>query len=173
MTSATIPPREPTLDSILRTSWETFHAGQQAPLGWVTHTTAQIRSHLLPTHTPADTALHPDPIDRFHHHLREALADAVRSAQISIDAANSLLEVLDLPLLPRRWQVRLRLPVLIDVTATTREDAFTRAENTIDAALDTLPATIEWDGQEHYEAVGGDLDADEPLGHDGDHTTHR
>ncbi|MFI7578679.1 hypothetical protein [Micromonospora sp. NPDC049497] len=175
MTSADIPPREPALETILRTSWETFHPGQHAPLGWLTHTTAQILSHLRQTHTctPPDNARHPDALDLFHRQLREALTDDVRHEQVSIDAANSLLEVLDLPLLPRRWQARLHLPLLIDVTATTREDAFTTAENTVEAALADLPAAIEWDGQEGYESLGGDLDADEPLRHDGDHTAPR
>ncbi|WP_319461446.1 hypothetical protein [Micromonospora sp. RTP1Z1] len=172
MTNADSPPREPALETILRTSWETFHPGQQAPLGWLTHTTAQVLSHLRQTHTQPDTARHPDAIDRFHRQLREALADAICTEQVSTDAANSLLEVLDLPLLPRRWQVRLTLPLLIDITATTREDAFTNAENTIEAALADLPAHIEWDGQEGYEALGGDLDADEPLRQDGDGTAH-
>ncbi|MBQ0905478.1 hypothetical protein [Micromonospora sp. U21] len=164
MTSTDITPPEPALETILRTSWEAFHPGQQAPLGWLTHTTAQILSHLrqAQTCTPSDNA-HPDAPNRFYRQVREALADAVHTKHVSIDAANSLLEVLDLPLLPRRWQVRLTLPLLIDVTATTREDAFTRAENTIEDALADLPASIEWDGQEGYEALGGDLDADEPL----------
>ncbi|SCG77721.1 hypothetical protein [Micromonospora inositola] len=172
MTSADVPPREPALETILHTSWEAFHPGQQAPLGWLTYTTAQVLSHLRQTHTPPDIAGHPDAIDRFHRQLREALAGAVCTEQVSTDAANSLLEVLDLPLLPRRWQVRLTLPLLIDITATTREDAFTNAENTIEAALADLPALIEWDGQEGYEALGGGLDADEPLRQDGDGTAH-
>ncbi|MDZ5446775.1 hypothetical protein U2F26_29305 [Micromonospora sp. 4G57] len=173
MTSAHIPPREPALETILRSSWETFHPGQQAPLGWLTYTTAQVLSHLRQTHTctPSDVTRHPDALDLFHRQLREALADAVCTEQVSIDAANSILEVLDLPLLPRRWQVRLTLPLLIDVTAATREDAFTQAENTIETALADLPAHIEWDGQEGYDALGGDLDAGEALAHDGSSTT--
>ncbi|MGW3607931.1 hypothetical protein [Micromonospora sp. NPDC005161] len=165
MTSADVTSCEPALETILLTSWEAFHPGQQAPLGWLTHTTAQILTHLRQTHTctPPDNA-RPDALNRFHRQLREALADGVRQDQVNIDGANSLLEVLDLPLLPRRWQVRLTLPLLIDVTATTHEDAFTQAENTIEAALADLPANIEWDGQDGYEALGGDLDADEPLG---------
>ncbi|MGC5022796.1 hypothetical protein [Micromonospora sp. DT47] len=176
MTSAEIPPSQPTLEAVLRTSWEAFHPGQQAPLGWLTHTTTQVLSHLRGTHTstppPPDTARHPDALERFHRQVREALADAVCQEQVSIDVANTLLDVLDLPLLPRRWQVRLTLPLLIDITATTREDAFTHAENTIEAALADLPTQIEWDGQDGYEALGGDLDADEPLVAEGRSATH-
>ncbi|PWR14883.1 hypothetical protein DKT69_14135 [Micromonospora sicca] len=176
MTSAENPPSQPALEAVLRTIWEAFHPGQSAPLGWLTHTTTQVLSHLRPTHTSTPltpgTARRPEALELFHRQVREALADAVCQEQLSIGVANTLLDVLDLPLLPRRWQVRLSLPLLIDVTATTREDAFTTAENTIEAALADLPTQIEWDGQDGYEAIGGDLDADEPLVHEGRSTTH-
>ncbi|MBM0226142.1 hypothetical protein [Micromonospora sp. ATA51] len=176
MTSAENSPSQPTLEAVLRTSWEAFHPGQQAPLGWLTHTTTQVLSHLRHAHTStpptSDTARHPDALEQFHRQLREALVDAVCTEQVSIDVANTLLDVLDLPLLPRRWQVRLTLPLLIDLTATTREDAFTTAENTIEAALADLSTHIEWDGQEGYEAIGGELDADEPLVQEGQDATH-
>jgi hypothetical protein len=169
MTSpATTPPEQPTLESVLRRSWEAFHPSQPAPLGWLTHTTSQVMTYLRDVTTPPprrDAAGCADGLTRFRQHVREALADAVSQDDIDIDAATAILEELDLPLLPRRWQVRLALPLLIEVTATSREDAFDTAEAAIETALADLTVSIEWDGHGRDDATAGELDTDSPLPH--------
>ncbi|EEP70524.1 hypothetical protein MCAG_00851 [Micromonospora sp. ATCC 39149] len=63
---------------------------------------------------------------------------------------------MDLPLLPHCWQVRLVLPLLTEVTATTRKDAFQAAEATVEAALNAeLAGRIEWDECERETADAG------------------
>lgn len=146
---------QPTLESVLRSIWDSFHPGQPAPVSWLTHTTAQVLSHLR--HTDIDE------LAQFHWQVREAFANAVCQDQISIDVANALLGILDLPVLFRRWQIRISLPLLIDVTAPTREDAFAEAQNAIEAALADLPVIISWEGYEGYEANSDDLDSGEPV----------
>ena len=170
MTSADIPPREPALETILRTSWETFHPGQQAPLGWLTHTTAQIHAHLHHQHTPpqaqppaADTYA----LAHFRREVWRSLREAASTHDMDADAADRVLSALDLPALPRRWQVRLTLSVLLEVTATGHEDAFDAAEAAVETALTAaeVGARFEWDGSERDGADPGDVDptTDEPA----------
>ncbi|WP_433288609.1 hypothetical protein [Micromonospora sp. CA-244673] len=79
----------------------------------------------------------------------------------------AVLSALDLPALLRRWQVRLTLSVLVEVTATGREDAFDAAEAAVETALTAadVGARFEWDGSERDGADAGDVDptADEPA----------
>ncbi|MBM0255760.1 hypothetical protein [Micromonospora sp. 4G55] len=153
----------PTLESVLRHAWDAFHPTQPAPLGWLTHTAAQVQAYVR-DHQPV--APQPpaveltDPSTRLGAHVWSALRDAVAEHDIDVDAANRVLHAVDLPLLPRRWQVRLTLPILIEVTATSRENAFDTAEAAVETTLTgaDLDVHIEWDGRERDDANPGDLD---------------
>ncbi|MEV0810947.1 hypothetical protein [Micromonospora sp. NPDC050200] len=160
--ATTAPPAN--LESVLRNTWDAFHPAQPAPLGWLTHTATQIQAYLRDHHAmpqPLPPAAAPaDPSAQFRNHVWHALRDAVSEHDIDIDAANRVLHAVDLPPLPRRWQVRLTLPILIEVTATSREEAFDTAEAAVETALTgaDLDARFEWDGSEHDDASPGDLD---------------
>lgn len=164
-------PHPASLESVLRDAWDAFHPGQPAPLGWLTHTASRIHDHLA-THQPAPTPPAPPPAAgeqtaalrrRVWHTLRDAASDH----DIAPDAADRLLHALDLPGLPRRWHVRLTLPLTIDVTATNREDAFDTAEDLIDTALAASghDSRIDWPASARDDATPGDVDpaADEPA----------
>ncbi|MDZ5447256.1 hypothetical protein U2F26_31880 [Micromonospora sp. 4G57] len=162
-------PHLPTLESVLRDAWAAFQPHQPAPLGWLTHTTTQIQAYLddhpTPPSPPSDGDT--DSVTRWRRAMWQALREAAATHDIDVDAANRLLRAVDLPPLPRRWQVRLTLPVLIEVTASSREDAFDTAETAIETALTNadLQVRFEWDGSERDDADPGDLDtaADEPA----------
>ncbi|MDH6466070.1 hypothetical protein M2302_006276 [Micromonospora sp. A200] len=157
-------PTPPTLESVLRNAWDAFHPTQPAPLGWLTHTATQIQAYLhehQPVPQPQPPAIElTDPSAQLGAHVWSALRDAVAEHDIDVDAANRVLHAVDLPLLPRRWQVRLALPILIEVTATSREDAFDTAEAAVETALTgaELDVHFEWDGRERDDANPGDLD---------------
>ncbi|MET7968760.1 hypothetical protein [Micromonospora sp. NPDC005305] len=160
--TATITPAA-TLESVLRHAWDAFHPGQPAPLGWLTHTTTKIHDYLRdhkddPQQQPPTVAT--DSLAQLRSRVWQALRDAVTEHDIEVDAANRVLDAVDLPLLPRRWQVRLTLPVLIEVTATSRDDAFDTAEAAIETALigNGLDVRIEWDGHERDDTEPGDFD---------------
>ncbi|MGQ5262931.1 hypothetical protein ACTWLT_19545 [Micromonospora sp. ZYX-F-536] len=158
--AATPPP--PTLESVLRDAWAAFAPTEPAPLGWLTHTTAQIRAYLREHHSPPAPLLPAaDAGARLRREVWRALYEAVSTHDIDGDAADRVLCALDLPPLPRRWQVRLTLPVLIEVTAAGRENAFDTAEACIETALTgaDLVVRFEWDGAERDDANPGDLDA--------------
>ncbi|MCX4387303.1 hypothetical protein OG777_10200 [Micromonospora peucetia] len=162
-------PQPPTLESVLLDAWDTFHPTQPAPLGWLTHTTTQIHAYLHDQHTPPSPppADDTDSLTRFRRQVWRSLREAASTHDIDADAADQILRALDLPTLPRRWQVRLTLPVRIEVTATSREDAFDTAETAAETALAAaeIEAELEWDGSERDDADPGDLDpaADEPA----------
>ncbi|MCP3785251.1 hypothetical protein NLX85_17945 [Micromonospora sp. A3M-1-15] len=170
MTTPETTTSPPTLESVLLDAWNMFHPGQPAPLGWLTHTTAQIHAHLHSPHTPPQAQPHtadPYALARFRREVWRSLREAASTHDIDADAADRVLSALDLPALPRRWQVRLTLPILIEVTATGREDAFDTAEAAAETALNAaeVGARIEWDGSERDDADPGDLDpaVDEPA----------
>ncbi len=164
-------PRPASLESVLRDAWDAFHPGQPAPLGWLTHTAARIHDHLRPQQ-PAPAATAPlAAIDEQFAALRrrvwQTLRDAAADDVIDPDVVDQILHTLDLPGLPRRWQVRLTLPLTIEVTATSRDDAVEAAEDAIDAALtgtghDTY---LDWDNTARDDATPGALDttADAPT----------
>ncbi|MFG1888101.1 hypothetical protein ACGFIR_09555 [Micromonospora sp. NPDC049051] len=156
-------PHPPTLESVLRDAWDTFHPAQPAPLGWLTHTTAQIHAHLHDQHTPPSPSSvdGTDSLTRLRREVWRALREAASTHDIDADAADEILRALDLPTLPRRWRVRLTLALLIEVTATSREDAFDTAETAAETALTAanVQAEVEWDGSERDEADPGDLDS--------------
>ncbi|MEH0985866.1 hypothetical protein [Micromonospora sp. CPCC 205556] len=151
-----------TIESVLRNAWKAFHPTQPAPLGWLTHTAAQIQAYLSDQQPlPQPPAVAPtDPSAQLRRHIWHVLRDAVSEHDIDVDAANRVLHAVDLPLLPRRWQVRLALPILLEVTATSREDAFDTAEAVVDTALTGagLDVHIEWDGRARDDAIPGELD---------------
>ncbi|MFG1833885.1 hypothetical protein [Micromonospora chersina] len=153
----------PILESVLRHAWDAFHPGQPAPLGWLTHTTTQIQAYLDDHHTDPQTqppAVPAESLPQLRSRVWHALRDAVLSHDIDVDAANHVLDAVDLPTLPRRWQVRLTLTVVTEVTATCREDAFDTAETAVETALTDaeLQARIDWDGRERDNADPGELD---------------
>ncbi|OKI45477.1 hypothetical protein [Micromonospora sp. CB01531] len=153
----------PTLEFVLRHAWDAFHPGQPAPLGWLTHTTTQIQAYVDEHHTDPQTqppTVPAESLPQLRSRVWHALRDAVISHDIDVDAANHILDAVDLPLLPRRWQVRLTLTVVTEVTATCREDAFDTAETAVETALTgaELEARIEWDGRERDNADPGELD---------------
>ncbi|TDC79511.1 hypothetical protein E1193_19020 [Micromonospora sp. KC606] len=161
---ATMPQRR-TLETVRP---HAIYPNQPDPAGWRTNTASHIQSYARETHTALQTGTGTsDALTQYRHHVRQALLDAVSDEHVDVHAANTLLQTLDLPLLPHRWQVRVVLPLLIEVTATTREDAFQAAEAAVEAALTNanLAVQIEWDGCERDGADPGDFDRTPPQNH--------
>ncbi|RKN46165.1 hypothetical protein [Micromonospora endolithica] len=164
-------PRPASLETVLRDAWDAFHPGQPAPLGWLTHTTDRIHDHLRTPQQSAPTAP-PVAIDGRSVALRrqvwQTLRDAAAEHDIAPDAADRILHALDLPGLLRRWQVRLTVPVTVEVTATSRDDAVEAAEDAIDAALSGTDhdTHLDWDNTARDNATPGDIDTttDTPAG---------
>ncbi|HEX5514769.1 MAG TPA: hypothetical protein VFY81_10260, partial [Gammaproteobacteria bacterium] len=73
-----------------------------------------------------------------------------------------MLEVFGLPELPRRWSVRLSLPLTCEVTAGSEEEAFDAAENAICEALiaSGVPIDPDWTDCEQQHATPGEVDHD-------------
>lgn len=61
----------PTLESVLLDAWNMFHPDQPVPLGWLTHTTAQIHAHLHNQHTPPQAQPHAAGTYALAHFRRE------------------------------------------------------------------------------------------------------
>ncbi|ROO63004.1 hypothetical protein EDC02_5013 [Micromonospora sp. Llam0] len=167
-------PRPPALESVLRDAWDAFHPGQPAPLGWLTHTATRIHDYLgAHQPAPASPAAPPPTVNEqaagLRRQLWHTLRDAVGDDDINPDAATRILQILDLPGLPRHWQVRLTLPLTIGVTATDPDGAFDTAESIIDAALNASDhgSHIVWSAYGRDDAIPGDVDpaaADDPPG---------
>ncbi|MFV2114214.1 hypothetical protein ACFHW0_18000 [Micromonospora sp. LOL_025] len=165
--------QQPTsLEAVLRDAWDAFHPGQPAPLGWLTHTAARIHDHLH-AQQPAPTVTTPpavidDQSAALRRHVWQTLRDAAAEDHIDPDAADRILHALELPGLPRHWQVRLTLPLMIEVTATSQDDAVEAAEDAIDAALTGTSHDIhlDWDNTTRDDATPGDIDTttDTPAG---------
>ncbi len=96
--------------------------------------------------------------------IGEQFADAVTAGRVDIDTANGMLEAFGLPELPRRWQVRIRLPLVCQVTATSDVDAFDAAADSIEQAIHATVAgaliDIEVDGRDDLQATPGAVDTD-------------
>ena len=96
--------------------------------------------------------------------IGEQFADAVNAGRLDIDTANGMLEVFGLPELPRRWQVRIRLPLACEVTAVTELDAFDAAADSVEQAIQATVAgaliDIEVDGRDDLQATPGAVDAE-------------
>ncbi|MEV0811208.1 hypothetical protein [Micromonospora sp. NPDC050200] len=165
MTTSEAMPYPPTLESVLRDAWNAFQPHQPTPLGWVTHTTTQIHAYLrdhtspLPPPQPAASG-DADSLAHFRRQVWQALRDAASEHDIDIDAADRVLHALDLPGLPRRWQVRLTLPITVEVTAPSSEDAFDTAEAAIETALTASghDTHIDWDRHAREDATPGEHD---------------
>ncbi|WP_433388649.1 hypothetical protein [Micromonospora sp. KLBMP9576] len=152
-------PRPTSLETVLRDAWDAFHPGQPAPLGWLTHTTVRIHEHLR-TKQSAPPAANDEQSLALRRQVWQTLRDAAAENDIDPDAADRILHALDLPGLPRRWQVRLTLPVTIEVTATSQDDAVEAAEDAIDAALSgtSHDTYLDWDNTARDAAAPGDID---------------
>ncbi|MGW3807927.1 hypothetical protein [Micromonospora sp. NPDC005113] len=159
-------PHPPTLEAVLRDAWNAFQPHQPAPLGWLTHTTTQIHAYLR-DHTSPPAAPQPpasneaDPLAHFRRQVWQALRDATSEHDVDVDAADRVLHALDLPGLPRRWQVRLTLPITVEVTAPSREDAFDTAENLVETTLTGSghDTHIDWDRHARDDATPGEHDS--------------
>lgn len=139
--------------------------GTLAPLGWLTHTTARIHEYLRtqqPTPIPptAPTAID-EQLTRLLRQVWHTLRDATVNNRLTPGAAEAILHSLDLPGLPRRWQVGLTLPLTMDVLAVDRDGAFEAAEDAIHAALDggENDTRLEWERVIRDGATAGDVDA--------------
>ncbi|RKF22811.1 hypothetical protein [Micromonospora globbae] len=90
----------------------------------------------------------------------QTLRDAAVENDIDPDTADRILHAPDLPGLPRRWRVRLTVPLTIEVTATSRDDAVEAAEDSIDAALSgaSHDTYLDWDHTSRDDATPGDID---------------
>jgi hypothetical protein len=96
--------------------------------------------------------------------IGEQFAGTVTAGRVDIDTANGMLEAFGLPELPRRWQVRIRLPLVCEVTATSDIDAFDAAAGTVEQAIQATVAgaliDIEVDGRDDLQATPGAVDTD-------------
>ncbi len=106
---------------------------------------------------------------RLHLLIGEQLAATVTDERLDIDVANGMLEVFGMPGLPRRWRVRISLPMVCEVTAASELDAFDAAaeaiENAVHATVTGAAIDIDFDGREDVHARSGEVDT-EALGTD-------
>ncbi|SCG38014.1 hypothetical protein [Micromonospora coxensis] len=157
-----LAPQPETVESVLRAAWEAFHPGQPTPLGWLTHTTARIHDHLHAQHTAPVPSAPPTPagdeVARLRRQVWQTLHDVTAEHDIDPDAADRILHSLDLPGLPRRWQVHVTVPLTITVTATSRDEAVDAAEDVIDTALDGTDTYLNWNRADRQDTTPGDLD---------------
>ncbi|TDC65088.1 hypothetical protein E1258_06590 [Micromonospora sp. KC207] len=152
-----ITPQRPPMESVRP---HAIYPSKPDPMGWRTNTPSQVQSYPRGTHTALQMgAAASDVLTQCRHQVRQALLDAVSDRHVDVHTANTLLRILDLPLLPHRWQARLVLPLLIEVTASTRKDAFQAAEAAAEAAVNAeLAGRIEWDECERESAEPGGFD---------------
>jgi hypothetical protein len=110
--------------------------------------------------TGQDSCTHATELVEMRRRVRRQLADAVSAQPLSIERANAILDALALPALPLRWTVYLRLAFEVEVTATTRAEAFDAAEAAIGAALHRADATIRINpgAREDDEAIAEEVD---------------
>ena len=119
-----------------------------------------------PTSEPAwfDTRAAEAQLRRLRRLISEHFAAAVTDHRLDIDLATEMLDVFGLPALPRRWRVRLSLPLICEVTAANAADAFDAAaeaiENAVRASVASAAIDIDFDGREDLHATPGDVDTD-------------
>ncbi|MEU4677929.1 hypothetical protein [Micromonospora sp. NPDC023737] len=151
------------MEAVLRDAWDAFHPGHPAPLSWFTHTVARLHDHFH-THQLVRPATAASPtVDGQFAALRRRVWQTLRDAAadgVDPDVADHILQTLDLPTLARRWQVRLTLPVTIEVTATSRDEALEAAEEAIDAALTSTghDTYLDWHNATRDDATAGAVD---------------
>ena len=101
---------------------------------------------------------------RLHILIGEQFAAAVTDERLDIDVANSMLAVFGMPGLPRRWRVRVSLPMVCEVTAASELDAFDAAadaiENALHATVTGAAIDIDFDGREDLHAMSGEVDTE-------------
>ncbi len=168
------PARPPTLQAVLVASWQSFCGSAAPPAGLIGHLAAAIDAYLQQSINRAreDAAVVARReayatqaiLDRLSRRIREQLAGAVTEEHLDVELANAILAYCGLPMLARRWQVRIGLPFVLEVSAASEEEAFETAEEAISNALrDDSGIEIDWDGREHDQATPGDLDPDNDL----------
>ena len=113
---------------------------------------------------PADASGGEAQVRRLHLLVGEQFGAAVSDDRLDIDVANGMLEVFGLPGLPRRWRVRIGLPMVCEVTAASELDAFDAAaeaiENAVHATGTGAAIDIDFDGREDLHAVSGEVDTE-------------
>jgi hypothetical protein len=101
---------------------------------------------------------------RLRRLIGEQFAAAVTDDRLHIDLANGMLEAFGLPQLPRRWRVRIGLPMICEVTAAGDVDAYDAAaeaiENAVRATVAGAVIDIDFDGREDLHATPGDVDTE-------------
>ncbi|GAB3147175.1 hypothetical protein GCM10027290_30040 [Micromonospora sonneratiae] len=151
-------PTEP-LEQTIRNSGNAFSPVPPPP-AWLTHAVGQLAAHIPTGVEPnAEAAV---PLRWLRHRFQEQITKLVIEGHLDITHANEVLDALELPLLARYWEVRVSLPVSIEVTAVTEDDAFDAAEAAIETALRTaeLPASIDWDARQRDRATPAAFDPD-------------
>jgi hypothetical protein len=118
------------LEGLLTTAWKDAGLPTEPPVGWLTRTATAINQwrDLDPDPdrpgAPAPEGRTYQELTRLRRLVREQLASAVAEGDLDIDLANGMLDVFGLPSLPRRFTVRLGLPIVCDVTAGSEEEAY-------------------------------------------------
>lgn len=106
----------------------------------------------------------PAQLRRLRGLIGEQFAATVTDGRLDIDLANGMLEVFGLPPLPRRWRVRIGLPVICEVTAATDVDAYDTAAEAIENAVHATTAGdaihIEFDCREDLQVTPGEVDTE-------------
>lgn len=158
---ATTPPPA-SLEDVLADSWRTFWNRGQVPAGWAAHTAAAVAEHLHRPTTPPSTVEHSGlrrELTSLRRRIRELLADAVAAEHLDLDLANDILDTCDIPGLPRRWRVRLGVPILLEVAAVDAEDAYAQAEAAVYRAVADLDGLdVDLDDVVHDDAEPGEFD---------------
>ena len=110
---------------------------------------------------------------RLHILVGDQFAAAVTDDRLDIDVANGMLEVFGMPGLPRRWRVRIGLPMVCGVTAASELDAFDAAaeaiENAVHGTVAGAAIAIDFDGREDLPALPGEIDTEAPAADWPDH----
>ena len=96
--------------------------------------------------------------------IGEQFAAAVTDERLDIDVANGMLEAFGMPPLPRRWRVHISLPMVCEVTAASRDDAFDAAAEAVENAVRATDAgaaiDIAFDTREDLHATPGEVDTE-------------
>lgn len=101
---------------------------------------------------------------RLQLRIGEQFAAAVTDDRLNIDVANGMLEAFGMPPLPRRLRVHTCVPMICDVTAATRDDAFDAAAEAVENAVHATDAgagiDIAFDTREDLHATPGEVDTE-------------
>ena len=101
---------------------------------------------------------------RLHLLIGEQFGAAVTDERLDIDVANGMLAVFGMPGLPRRWRVRIGLPMVCEVTAASSDEAFDAAaeaiESAVHATVTDAAIDIDFDGRENLHAMSSEVDTE-------------